>query len=263
MFYAAAFKNFWWLLVLCLAAHVYVFPQQEPHIVIFFMWLAVWYLCLFSYYLFIRPSLQKKNMSYMLSYLGHAIWFCWTLFFVSLSEQLCNGIALLIRLGQLQSLWNGLWALLYGFNMLVQLPILLLGYVIPALEITFIKPVFLIIPLLPFFSFFVFFLLDGTASIGSYIKSLYRAVLMLLYNLPASVLLTVVLLTGYSGLQQYVLTPAVTFTLELVGSATQPMIVAFVGIFSLLLIPIGICIWSTLYTKKVHEQFSLYCGKQC
>lgn len=94
-------------------------------------------------------------------------------------------------------------------------------------------------PLFPFFSTMTFFLLDSDGSCRSALASIYRSFLFVLYNLPLCFFVACLFLC----LAHYVY-----------------MLCSWATIGIILLWPLPIATYNTLYVKRVHEQFQLYFG---
>lgn len=88
---------------------------------------------------------------------------------------------------------------------------------------------------------FPFFLLDAQASLINSFFSVIRSLLMGLYNFPA---LFIMFLTGV------LIHKVITYIFLLYPFLSHSVLI--------LCIPIGICVFNTVYVKKLHEQFSLY-----
>lgn len=95
---------------------------------------------------------------------------------------------------------------------------------------------------------FPFFLLDAPISVKSLVRSVWRAILMSWYNLPVALLWAGVMVGFCLGVYWFL-----SF-LELPAGVCS----AWWLIKVMVMIPIMILFFCTLYTKKVHDQFTLY-----
>jgi len=116
---------------------------------------------------------------------------------------------------------------------------------------------FAIIPLISMF--FVLFLLDSDASLLSVLKSCIRSIKMFVYNLPFCLFLSF-----FVGLLLVGIAPAVHFVIQSVGGLFTydlDLLAYLSGLLDdLLIVPISLCFTTTLYVKKVHEQYGVYFG---
>lgn len=273
MFYKEASRKLWWLFVLYAGVQyvaTVVYPVRVTIGSISLAWLAsaVWFALLFCYYLFARSSIDKKDWSYLRCYGKHAVLLGSVLLLYSVVNDL--GAALAGYVDDTIPLLSPLLAIcaivLISVALLAGLPDLLLS-MLPsflALNLHQVLPN-TVWPLMPLFSLFVFFFLDiQWVRVASLFKSFWRALLMFLYNLPFCLVLSIVLLVVYAFTQQYVLMPSISLALKALGSTDVDTLAAFwLEVITMLLMPVAICCWSTLYIKRARDQFTLYCGKQC
>lgn len=92
---------------------------------------------------------------------------------------------------------------------------------------------------MPPFCFGIFFYFDTPGGISSLMTSFWRGIKLFVYNLPASIILMIPMLSFIGSI--YLLLPG------------------YLGLFIGYLISlISVCLFMTIYIKKVHEQFAFY-----
>lgn len=94
-------------------------------------------------------------------------------------------------------------------------------------------------PYMPLFSMTTFFLLDSDGSWSSARASLYRGLLYVMYNAPICIILA-----GIFWIFWYALT----------------LVCCWAAVLMVLVWPLAIAVYNTLYIKRIHEQFQLYFG---
>ncbi len=93
----------------------------------------------------------------------------------------------------------------------------------------------------PWYLFFILFFADSEGGFKSFLFSMWNALKMVVYNLP------LVLIIGFCfGM------PAVIFNFVFF---INPLMY---GVVSTLLLPIGVCTYTNIYIKRLHDQFDLY-----
>jgi len=93
-------------------------------------------------------------------------------------------------------------------------------------------------PFSSFFMFYLLFFLDSDGSLWQAVYSFVRAIKMFIFNLPLIIILYVPL------------------TIYEVAIGGMPLIVF--QVITWLLVPVTVCIWVTLFTKRLHDQPDLY-----
>lgn len=132
--------------------------------------------------------------------------------------------------------------LIFIFNILY---ILILFYLVRVIHINyFIVHAVLLLPggfvyLSPWLSFILLFLLDSPITFTNFFKSWVRGTKMVVYNYPFCFIVV--------GL------------LMLIAQAFSLLFYEINYYFiAALALPIGLCLWTNFYTKRLHDQFSLY-----
>lgn len=205
---------------------------------------SIWLFFIFLVTLIARPSVKRKNYTYITYYKRHYIYFC---FFVLLAI----GV-----LGIMREICLALWYCDYKIASYVFYWILwFLSVLFPASIMDFFNWLFI----WPISIFFLLFLLDMHPSTYSFIRALKNACLMFLYTYPISILLyygLVFLCISWLQLPN-VIWHSISYHIFLLMG--EPLLAWFVHNFVLiLLLPIAICFWVTLYFKYAHEQIALY-----
>jgi hypothetical protein len=104
--------------------------------------------------------------------------------------------------------------------------------------------------------FTVLFFADSEGGPKSFLLSLWNAIKMVVFNLPLMMILGgVVYLIGWlggRGLEQLMVA---------YGMSVYPQFFLLFNILGALLLPIGVCLYTNIYIKKLHDQFDLYFNK--
>lgn len=231
--YKKILKDLWWLFLVS-AAVEYSFRKL---CIVGSIWCIIpvilWLITIFSMYLIIRPSVPKKDWRY---YLSHWKYF---IYFAGFSALAISLPYIFLQISQKIAAWT---LYIHPIFFYLYVPFLF----VPILLAFIIAPEVLPIYSSPLLSFLIFFLLDSRASVFDNLKSLWRAIKMVVYNYPFCLLVYTVLLFGTYYLQQmirYFLGPSNFLFSTLIGT---------------LALAIPLCIWSVFYTKRLHDQFNLY-----
>ncbi len=96
----------------------------------------------------------------------------------------------------------------------------------------------------------ILFFCDRNASLQTFGHSFVRAVLMIVYNAPVIIVVTI----AWNAL--YIL--VVAFILYLTHIGTEFLLFTVVSLTNIIFYPIWYCVMNTLYVKRLHDQFSLY-----
>lgn len=225
------FKRLWWLLIIALAAEAIYYSYFGPQSLFTLVPVIAWLLFIFSVYLAVRPSLRKKDLTYYLGHSYYFLYFALMAILMALVPFYFKYITKIIADLALNS--NRFYFFLY-------IPLLY----IPLL-FTFIIPEALPFYLAPLFSFFMFFLLDSRGSILDVFRSLWRALKFITYNYPFCLIAYAII--GGLG---YALKWGFA---QIFGSAN-----IYITVIETLFAVIPLCIYVVFYTKRLHEQFSLY-----
>lgn len=231
--YKKILKDLWWLIVLSTAVE-YSFRRLS---IIESIWnivpVLLWLITIFCIYLIIRPSIPRKDWRYYLSrwnYLGYFIGY--SLLAISLPY-------IFLQISQKIAAWA-----IYTHPLFFYLYFPFLFF--PVLVAFIIAPEVLPIYTSPLLSFTIFFYLDSRGGVLDGLKSIWRALKMVIYNYPFCLLVYTVLLLGTYYLQQlihYLFGPTNFLFSTLAGTLT-------------LVIPL--CVWSVFYIRRLHDQFALY-----
>lgn len=104
--------------------------------------------------------------------------------------------------------------------------------------------------------FTVLFFADSDGGPKSFLLSLWNSIKMIVFNLPLIVILGGMIYglgwVGGRGLEQLVVG---------YGLPIYPQFFLLLNVFGALLLPFGVCIYTNIYIKKVHDQFDLYFNK--
>lgn len=231
--YKKILKDLWWLFLVS-AAVEYGFRKL---CIVGSLWcivpLLLWLAIIFIMYLIIRPSIPQKNWHY---YLSHWYYFIYFALFSALAISLPY---IFLSISQKIAAWT---LYIHPIFFYLYIPFLF----IPILLAFIIAPEVLPIYSSPLLSFFLFFLIDSRGSILDSLKSVWRALKMVVYNYPFCLLFYTALLFGTYYLQQLI---------RYVFGPTNFLFSTLVGTLAL---AIPLCIWSVFYTKRLHDQFNLY-----
>lgn len=231
--YRIIFKDLWWLLLLAWATGYGIKNGWIGLIRGQLLQLFVWLIIIFIIYLIIRPSLPRKNWGYYGSK--------WPLFFYFVPLSL---LALALPFIFLRLATEvGLWAITiqplfyYLYLLIVWLPVGLAFIAAPE-----VLPIYSS----PLLSFIFLFLFDSRGTPLDLLKSIWRALKMVMYNWPFCAIVYTVLLFGAYYLQIGIY--------KLLGTHTF-LSSTLVGTLALV---IPLCLWTMFYTKRLHDQFNLY-----
>jgi hypothetical protein len=101
--------------------------------------------------------------------------------------------------------------------------------------------------------FTVLFFADSDGGLKSFLRSLWNAVKMIVFNLPLIVLLGAGIYffgwIGGKGLAQFLIAQNIYL---------YPQFFLFFNVIGALLLPIGVCTYTNIYIKRLHDQFDLY-----
>lgn len=255
MTYIELYKIFWQLLLLVTSCLVLVSLEAVWHMLLFVL--------VFTYYLLARPSIDQKTFSYLIGYTPQFLWVCLSVL-----------IMISIGYGDLESFfitrvshdiwWTYLYYVPYSvFYMLygaVKLPLLCARPLVSFSALEHSYPFFLILFLYPFTSFFILFLLDSRPTFSAVLKSLYRAFVMQWFTLPFTFPVTYLVFGCYHGLYFYVFSYVIS---KCSGFFSDYLLLQGTALLSILAMPLFISLWTNVYIKHVHDEFSLYCRQQC
>lgn len=195
--------------------------------------LVGWFITIFGMYLIIRPSIKRKGWNY---YKDNWLKFFYFIFFSIIAYSI--PIAMLAAANKIVYLTQHIHTLFYY----LLLPVLL----IPILVTFLMPPNLIVLYVSPLLTFLILFILDGDGSIKNVLKSVVRALKMMIYNYPFCILIFIlfvicsvsytVLIANLFGVDSFLLSPIVSN--------------AF--------LPIPLCILTNFYVKRLHEQFGLY-----
>jgi hypothetical protein len=221
------------------------------------LWVIALFLLIYIYYAISRPSIDQKTITYVLAYKKHFFWFC---LFIIIAMSL-DELSYLCLLG---SWYNSFYyiplAVLYGLIAVIRLPLLCVTPLVTFSGLTESKPLFLLLFLYPFPSFFILFLLDSRATATAVLKSLYRASVMQWFTLPFTVPATCLMFGCYYMLHFYFF----PYSLAIFsGVCSEQILSQGVALLSIFALPVFISFWTNVYIKHVHDEFSLYCRQQC
>lgn len=232
--YKVYFKHFWWLLVLSGLLDIISSRYFGSHGFFLLIPLLSWLITIFAMYLVIRPSIKHKGWDYYKDYFKKFFYF--TLYSFSFTLSLV-GILMMLAL-----------AVFLIKPSLVENMILDNTHYLGTILLTpFLLPSSLIIVFVsPLLTFCIFFMLDGDGSIKNFFKSIGRALKMGFYNYPFCLFFLICCIAFSFGSQM-----GIYVTL---GHST--ILTSSIISHTLLIVPL--CVWSTFYTKRLHDQFTLY-----
>ena len=192
-----------------------------------------WFATIFGMYLIIRPSIKRKSWDY---YKDNWLKFIFFIFFSIIAYSI--PIAMLLIGNKIVFLTQNIHTIFY----ILFLPVLL----IPILVTFLMPPDLIILYVSPLLTFLILFILDSDGSIKSIMKSMIRALKMMIYNYPFCILifcffvlcsiLYTISIVNLFGRNSFLLSPIITN--------------AF--------LPIPLCILTNFYIKRLHDQFGLY-----
>jgi hypothetical protein len=138
--------------------------------------------------------------------------------------------------------------------MIYYLPILI--YYLPMILLTVFFLPFGLLPITviisPLYIFTVLFFLDSSKKLKDFAVPFFRALKMVVYNLPLLIIVGVILY-----LPQYIFS-CINISPLLIAGITIRQMHAILNIFSVLLVPIALIPYINIYIKKLHDQFDLY-----
>lgn len=232
--YKTYFKHFWWLLLFSGALDIISARYFGTHGPFLVLPLVSWLITIFGMYLVVRPSIKQKGLEYYKDNIKK--FFSFALYSLSFSLFLVGMLMLL-----------ALMVFLIKPSLMESIILENTHYLGTLLLTPFLLPSSLIIVFVsPLLTFCILFMLDGDGSIKNFFKSMLRALKMGFYNYPFC-LLFLVLFLAFSFAAQ--------LAMHLIFGHPTILNSAILS-HSLLLIPLSI--WSTLYTKRLHDQFTLY-----
>lgn len=229
--YKILFINLWWLFIFALGSEAVYYRYFGPESFFALVPALAWLVIAFCLFLTIRPSLHKKDLRY---YLGYGWYFIYFLI-------ICILIMLIPYYSKIISKEIADWTLNSNrFFFFLYIPFLF----IPLL-FTFVNPDLLPIYLAPIAGFFMFFLLDSRGKINDGFKSLWRTIKLIAYNYPFCVIAYAIFIgLGY----------ALKFGISSLFGSSFILMTFIETIFAV----IPLCIYAMFYTKRLHEQFTLY-----
>jgi hypothetical protein len=233
------FKKFWWLLLLCFVLdilHSSIIFQQTGllRVIIYLVWFAVWVLLALIIFLIIRPSIARKDRYYFLSYL---------IYFTQFAA--ITALARTLRV----------WASSYSNIPLIItiLATLLFLHITPSVSTMYLSP---------FLVFLALFILDEPSTLGYFLKSIIRALKMVIYNYPWCLIIFLASLYGFILIKTVIVFPviyySVLFFIKNIGPELSSFIWQLAEDAAKIALIIPICTMANFYTTKIHEQFSLY-----
>lgn len=140
--------------------------------------------------------------------------------------------------------------------------IILLLLVSSAVESVFTSTIGKLLPFSAWTIFFILFFLDSEQNVRNFFLSAWRALKMIIFNFPLILCVHLVLCIFTAIIFSMVnLTSmgTVAFVWS-IGASMQSLfsVGLMYAIIMILLLPIGICTYAHIYTKKLHDQFALY-----
>jgi hypothetical protein len=109
----------------------------------------------------------------------------------------------------------------------------------------------------PLSTLWLLFFIDSHATLDAFVRSLFRAFLMLVYNLPIFLVVTVFWYLLFAGLSQWPIL-FLSHHIAMQREFWQFFSGALVGF---ILFPLWYSVITTLYVKQLHEQFAVYFGR--
>jgi hypothetical protein len=220
-----AFYGWWAFLLVLISSSVALYLPASWFVFIKPIWLGFFWF--FMIILSVRPSTKRKTWPYYLDYIPH-------FFFLLLVSFGVTGI-----MNLLLSLTYSLAS--QGSTILTYIFMLLLYPIVFLLSFSFDLYMWWFSPWLIFTALFV---CDSHFSISRFMRSLWRALLMVIYNFPFCIIF-------YFALRWFLI--LVLYALHAFG---VPSIVGngLVLLFS----PVPIVIFTCFYTKRLHDQFGYY-----
>ena len=104
--------------------------------------------------------------------------------------------------------------------------------------------------------FTVLFFADSEGGPKSFLLSLWNALKMIVFNVPLLLILGgIVYLSGWLGCQ------CLGWLVLAYNIPLYPQVFLLCNLLGALLLPIGVCIYTNIYIKKLHDQFDLYFNK--
>jgi len=104
--------------------------------------------------------------------------------------------------------------------------------------------------------FAVLFFADSEGGPKNFLLSLWNALKMIFFNLPLMVVLGgIIYASGWIGaryLEQFLIAQ---------GTPVYPQWYLFCNLIGALLLPIGVCTYTNIYIKRLHDQFDFYFSK--
>lgn len=232
--YKTYLKHFWWLLLLSGTLDVLSAQCFGSHSPFLLLPLLSWLITIFTMYLVVRPSIKRKGWDYYTDYFKKFFYFAvYTFIFTLLVVVILMVLALLVFLIKPSLMENVLLDNTHYLGTLLLTPFLLPS----SLIIIFVSPLL---------TFCILFMLDGDGSFRNFFKSIWRAIKMGFFNYPLCLLLLF-----------FFIAISLAFQLGLHYIFGHPTVLNSAIISHTLLI-IPLAIWSTLYTKRLHDQFTLY-----
>jgi hypothetical protein len=226
------FFKYWWWIVLVISAIIWMKPpievltRRQEFIILLLLCLCA--IAWVSFILSVRPSLERKSLSYFLRHTSYL-----PSYFLGVTAYMVLLVGGVYLLGSLFEVESGTWWAV------ALAPILQCWwfYVIG-------------VELLFFTSFFF----DSAGSFGAALGSLYRSFTMGIYNIPFVIVITLLMMTITLGLSLLWMA-----CVELFGLETKPFLLIFslmIGLF------VGgtawICFIANFYTQKIYQQYDLY-----
>lgn len=228
--YKTVFKNLWWLLAAALISEI-VYYRYFLKTLFTLIPLLLWFLFAYMVYVSVRPSLSKKDLTYYKGYLPYFIYFVVLCILAGLIPFYFTYISNIIA---------DLALNIHPFFFFLYFPLMYFP-----LPFTFVMPEILPMYLLPLCSFWIFFLLDSRGCLPDLFKSFWRALKLVAYNYPFCII-------------AYALILGLGYILKLAISAFLGSTSIFLTVGESLFAVIPLCVYGMFYTKRLHEQFTLY-----
>lgn len=229
--YKLILKHLWWLLLLSTALDIVYARYFDIQSYFVLLPLFSWFLTIFFMYLIIRPSMKQKGFGYYKDYIKYFIYFILLTIITSLLFYL---LPLPIRFLITQFFWPHQFIFAYIYGLLITSILLLLPHNLVPLYVS------------PLLTFMILFMLDSDGKIMSFLRSIIRGIKMAFYNYPFCLIL-------------FALFTLVSFLVQLsIYWLFGPESMFHSPLFSTLILPIPLSIWTNFYTKRLHDQFGLY-----
>lgn len=223
-------KKWWWLIMITFFFDALFFSVQTVTFFNSFGRSFLWAPLVFIIFLLVRPSVTLKTYTYCMRYQWQLLFFFILIFFLYV--------------------WLFIMQWLTGYGYIIAQ---VMNYISYAL---FLLPLYcagILLYLSPFVIFFLLFILDSDKTIRSFLFSGVRALKMVLYNYPFCFVTFTVLLSLFLMVKWLI-----AFFISVIPTYWHSVSYVFI----VLLLPLPICFFTTLYIKKLHEQFVLYFGEQ-